>query len=179
MMFAMVDNIFECVSLLSTVVCFVDVRRIWFACKRSTTKKNPITSMYSLQLPVRALRLVCRHQSCPVSMSLAVAVTKTKTLTTTMLVALAVVVIVAFASLIAVASKSFGFAWAAVVAGCPGPQASFVRSLLQLVLVHGPKRDYYNLWAHSIDSCRDLVQIIMMSVFLDATTTTTKRTRKM
>lgn len=138
-MFVMVDSIVECVSLLSTV-CFVDVRRI----NRSNKKNDPITSMYSLRLPIQALRLTYRHPSCPwfpVLMSLAVAVM----MMMMTVVAAAAAVIVAFASLIAVATKSSGFAWVAVVADYPALQASFVRSLLQLVLIHGPKHDYYNL----------------------------------
>lgn len=168
------DKIIEwCLSWLTAFSnCFSIVHSLfvrWCSSHNSHENKNPITSMYSLRLLIQALRLTYRHQSCrwfPVLMSLAVAVMR---MMMTAAVVVAVAVIVAFASLIVVASKSFGFAWAAAVVNPPVLLASFVRSLLQLVLIHGPKHDYYNLWAHSIDSCRALVQTIMRLVFLFVT----------
>lgn len=115
--------------------------------------RNSFTLMCSLRPQVRALRSACRHQSIPwlpVTLSASVEAA-------------------AFASVIVATPKSFGFAWAVAVVNYPTLRAlsmSFVHSLLQLELIHGPKHGCYSLLAHSIDSCRAPVQTAMMSVFL-------------
>lgn len=96
--------------------------------------QNSFTLMCSLRPQVRALRSAYRHQSIPwlpVTLSATVAM-----------------LIVAFASVIVATQKSFGFALVVAVVNYPTLQAlsmSFVHSLLQLELIHGPKHDCYSL----------------------------------
>lgn len=90
---------------------------------------NLITLMYSLRLQVPVLRSMYRHQLNPwLPVTLFAGVEH----------------FVAFALVAVVQQKSFVFASVVAVVNYPTLRASFVRSLLQLELIHGPRRDYYS-----------------------------------